>query len=69
MMKANLKTWPATPVEASLEINELTLRSGTSLSCFFFQINGAAGVGRPSERAEVKMSDFRQESITLTSDI
>jgi hypothetical protein len=30
MMKANLKTWPATPVEASLEITEFALLSGTA---------------------------------------
>jgi len=47
-MKSEFETWPATPVEASLEINELPLRPGTSRSCFF-SINGAAGVGRPSD--------------------
>jgi hypothetical protein len=45
-MKGEFETWPATPVEASLEINELTSRLGTSRSCFFLT-NGAAGVGRP----------------------
>ena len=45
-MKSEFETWPATPVAASLEINELTLRPGTSRSCFFLT-NGAAGVGRP----------------------
>ena len=46
-MESEFETWPATPVEASLEINELTLRPATSRSCFFLT-NGAAGVGRPS---------------------
>jgi hypothetical protein len=36
-MKSEFETWPATPVEASLEINELPLRPGTSRSCFLFK--------------------------------
>jgi hypothetical protein len=45
-MKSEFETWPATPVEASLEIDEITLPPGTSRICFFLT-NGAAGVGRP----------------------
>lgn len=53
MMKSEFETWPATPVEASLEINEVTLRYGTSRSASFLT-NGAAGVGRPSEEEKVR---------------
>jgi hypothetical protein len=45
-MKSEFETWPATPVEASLNISEITSPLGTSRSCFFLT-NGAAGVGRP----------------------
>ena len=50
-MKSEFETWPATPVKASLEINAVTLRHETSRSCFFLT-NGAAGVGRPFEKAD-----------------
>jgi hypothetical protein len=65
-MTSEFETWPATPVEASLEINEIISSTGTSRSCFFLT-NGAAGVGRPfekaevrSQRSEVKISDDKQ---------
>jgi RNA polymerase sigma-70 factor (ECF subfamily) len=45
-MKSEFETWPATPVEASLHVNEITSPPGTSRSCFFLT-NEAAGVGRP----------------------
>jgi hypothetical protein len=71
-MKANLKTWPATPVEASLEINDVTL-SYRPLQLLLSK-RGAAGVGRPSGmRGQV--SDIRCQPSevscdrTLTSDI
>jgi hypothetical protein len=50
-MKSEFETWPATPVEASPEFNEVILLNGTSRSCFFLT-NGAAGVGRPSREIE-----------------
>jgi hypothetical protein len=52
-MKSEFETWPATPVEASLEINEVTLRQETSRGRFFLT-NGAAGVGRPFERQKAE---------------
>ena len=49
-MRANLKTWPATPVEASLEIDG---DPGTTISPqLLLSKRGAAGVGGPS-RTEV----------------
>jgi hypothetical protein len=47
-MKSEFETWPATPVEGSLKITELTLLDGTSRSASFLT-NGAAGVGRPNQ--------------------
>ena len=67
-MKSEFETWPATPVEASLEINEVTLRLVTSRSCFFLT-NGAAGVGRPFEKSRGQRSDVRgQRQIHADSD-
>jgi hypothetical protein len=51
-IKSEFETWPATPVEASLEINELTLSYETSRSASFLT-NGAAGVGRPSSTTPI----------------
>ena len=46
-MRADLKTWPATPVGASLAY-AWRVRLRLVESCFFVQ-KGAAGVGQPSE--------------------
>jgi hypothetical protein len=59
-MKSEFETWPATPVEASLEINEVTLRQETSRGRFFLT-NGAAGVGRPFERRKAEIRDQQSE--------
>jgi hypothetical protein len=66
MMKSEFETWPATPVEASLEINELPLRYGTSRSCFFSK-KGAAGVGRPFEKRTSAVRDRRPAERLLLS--
>ncbi len=55
-MTGEFETWPATPVEASLEIDEVTLRYETSRSASF-STNGAAGVGRPFEKDRGQMSE------------
>jgi hypothetical protein len=65
-MKSEFETWPATPVEASLEINEVIFCYGTSRSASF-STNGAAGVGRPFEKREV--SEVSMILTGLTSDI
>jgi hypothetical protein len=47
--ESEFETRPATPVKASLEINERPLRPGTSRSCFFFNQTeqpGSAGHSR-----------------------
>ena len=69
-MKSEFETWPATPVEASLEINEVIFCYGTSRSASF-STNGAAGVGRPFEKREVRgqISEVSMILTGLTSDI
>ena len=48
-MKSEFETWPATPVEASLQsMKILSAPDLTEVASFFLQ-NEAAGVGRPSE--------------------
>jgi hypothetical protein len=63
-MKSEFETWPATPVEASLEITEVALRYGTSRSASFLT-NGAAGVGRPSTHCQLAIADCRFEEARL----
>lgn len=67
-MKSEFETWPATPVEGTLEFNELTLRYVTSRSCFFLK-NGAAGVGRPFEKARGQRAEVRLTFAHLASDL
>jgi hypothetical protein len=55
-MKANLKTWPATPVDASLKVDELLNKPDlTKLLCY---AKGAAGVGRPSNTLPISNCQF-----------
>jgi hypothetical protein len=67
-MKSEFETWPATPVEASLEINEVTLRQETSRGRFFLT-NGAAGVGRPFERQKAEGRRQKSEISSQRSEI
>jgi len=53
--KANLKTWPATPVEQSLE--EPVRPALNFIGVASLQKEGAAGVGQPSAE-EFLISDF-----------
>jgi len=56
-MKSEFETWPATPVEASLKINELPLRPGTSRSCFFFkQTEQPGSAGHSTKRMQMSES-------------
>ena len=66
-MKSEFETWPATPVEASLDINELSLRYQPEL--LLFLTNEAAGVGRPFDKADGQKSVQSFLDWPLTSDI
>jgi hypothetical protein len=55
-MKSEFETWPATPVKASLEINELPLRPGTSRSCFLFKQTEQPGSAGHSTKQKSEVS-------------
>jgi len=65
-MKSEFETWPATPVEASLEIYELPLQPGISRSCFFFkQTEQPGSAGHSTKR--MQLSEVSTELFGLTS--
>ena len=65
-IRANLKTWPATPVEASLEIKETNLRLSLAQIAPLAK-EGAAGVGRLSED-RCQTSDVRCQVFLVATD-
>jgi hypothetical protein len=67
MMKSEFETWPATPVEASLEINELTLHPGPAGVASFTKRSSR---GRPAIRESgCQMSDNRSQYKVFWADL
>jgi hypothetical protein len=57
MMKSEFETWPATPVEASLQSMKILSAPDLAEVASFLQ-NEAAGVGRPSEKQRSLTSEL-----------
>jgi hypothetical protein len=60
-MKSEFETWPATPVEASLEINEVTLRQGNQPGSLLFNKRSSRG------RSAIRKAEGRRQKSEISS--
>ena len=56
-MKSEFETWPATPVEASLEINEVTFALDLSAVASFKEREQPGSAGHPRAGTRCQISD------------